>query len=88
MTHDEIKWAIAEGVKEAFTQPELHCRYRITSEAHDADHIALQQFLRNMGKISDIKFFVLRWVVVAVLTLVATWASWGLLGKIKMHVGG
>jgi len=88
MTKDEIREAISSGIKEAFKNPELHCRYRIAAEKHDAEHLALEQFLRNMGKISDIKFFVLRWAVVAALTLVATWASWGILAKIKLHVGG
>ena len=83
MTHDEIKWAIAEGVKEAFRNPELHCRYRIASEVHDADHAALQQFLRNMGKISDIKFSVLKWVIIAVLTVLAGLSATGIVHKIQ-----
>ena len=81
MTHDEIKRAISEGVMEAFRNPELHCRYRIAAERHDEDHILIQQFMKNVGKVSDIKFFVIRWAVVAVLSAVAGLAGFGLLQK-------
>ena len=83
MTHDEIKYAIAEGINAAFKNPELHCRYRIAEEQHDDDHRALQQFLRNMGKISDIKFFVIRWAVIVVLSIIAGWTGVGIVQSIK-----
>jgi hypothetical protein len=83
VTHEEIKHAITEGVKEAFQNPELHCRYRIASEQHDEDHRAIQQFMKNMGKISDIKFFVIRWAVIAILTLVAGWTGLGIVHSIR-----
>jgi hypothetical protein len=83
VTHDEIKHAIAEGVMEAFKNPELHCRYRITAERHDEDHILIQQFMRNVGKVSDIKFFVIRWAVIAVLSLVAGLTGFGIVHKIQ-----
>jgi hypothetical protein len=83
VTHEEIKVAITEGVKEAFQNPELHCRYRIASEQHDDDHRVMQQFIKNLGKISDIKFFVIRWAVVAILTLLMGWAGIGIVHSIK-----
>ena len=65
MTSEEIQKAITEGIQGAFKNPELHCRYRITGQQHDEDHLFIRQFIVNMGKVSDIKFFVLRWLVVA-----------------------
>jgi len=81
MTSEEIQKAITEGIQGAFKNPELHCRYRITGQQHDEDHLFIRQFIVNMGKVSDIKFFVLRWLVVAVLSVVAGWAAFGLIHK-------
>jgi len=81
MTSEEIQKAITEGIQDAFKNPELHCRYRITGQQHDEDHLFIRQFIVNMGKVSDIKFFVLRWLVVAVLSVVAGWAAFGLIHK-------
>ena len=81
MTPEDIKSAITEGINEAFQNPALHCRYRITEDQHAEDHLFMQQFIKNMGKVSDIKFFVLRWLVVAVLSVIAGWAAFGVIHK-------
>jgi hypothetical protein len=81
VTHEEIKYAIADGITEAFKNPELHCRYRIAAERHDEDHILMQQFMKNLGKITDIKFFVIRWLVIAILSAIAGLAGYGIMHK-------
>jgi hypothetical protein len=81
MTAEEIQKAITEGISAAFKDPATHCRYRISPQQHDEDHLFIRQFVVNMGKVSDIKFFVLRWLVVAILSVVSGWAAFGLIHK-------
>jgi hypothetical protein len=83
MTPDEIKAAVSAGIAEAFKNPELHCRYRITAEQHEEDHLLMKQFARNVGKINDIKFAVLKWIIIVVLTIIGGWASFGVVHNIQ-----
>lgn len=73
MTEHEIRRAIEEGVRAAFSDPTTHCRYPISPEEHQRQHEAIEKFMRFTSRVDDLKWNTLKalivWLVIGAFSL-------------------
>jgi hypothetical protein len=81
MTEPEIRKVVEEAVRSALSDPALHCRYQQDPEQHSIDHAAIRQFIETMGRVDDLKFGIVKWMMISTLTLIFGWAGYGLIHK-------
>ena len=87
MTPEQIKQAVADGVREALSvDPNLHCRYQIDPDEHQKEHEALRRFMDFTARLENIK-----WTIFQKIILYVVMAAFGLMvygGIMKLKIFG
>lgn len=88
MTTEEIQKAVADGIKQAFADPQVHCRYQIEPDVHSQHHEALVRFMKLMDGIDSIRWSVAKAIVIMLVMGAISLMGWGVFHKIGQMLGG
>ena len=81
MTEEQIRQAVIDGIKVAFSNPDFHCRYNISPNLHQQQHEALNRFIIFVGKVDDVKWAVIKKLVLYLVVGGFSIFMWGLAVK-------